>query len=232
MGSTADLRTLVGNLKSAAYDEQIRILQTLGGKLINDYRIEAFGATIEPLWVEAYYYDEVRFPDCNTHRSSKQKNRFGQLYFHERGYGGADICLSNSEDFYLSFLLKATLANGHFLTQTQLLYILLDTGKAKADFEILDDVLVPMDAHHTICHTTRVNMTKPSYSDAPLTSFALDAIPKHDFRFARKHLRKNVRAYLLAYMTAHPGCTEQECRAECRRVFGWAPDLVRALVRT
>ncbi|MEI3129149.1 MAG: hypothetical protein V8T09_08340 [Oscillospiraceae bacterium] len=132
---------------------------------------------------------------------------------------GRDLCLS--------FLLKATLANGHFLTQTQLPRVLLSTGKTKADFEHLEDILHPANARHTICHTTRVNLTKPCYSDAPLTSFALDAIPKYDFRFARKNLRENVRAYLLAYMAAHPDCTEQECRAECRRVFGWVPNLVR-----
>lgn len=152
------------------------------------------------------------------------------MYFHERGYGGVDICLSNSEDFCLSFLLKATLANGHFLTQTQLPRVLLSTGKTKADFEHLEDILHPANARHTICHTTRVNLTKPCYSDAPLTSFALDTIPKYDFRFARKNLRENVRAYLLAYMAAHPDCTEQECREKCRRVFGWVPDLVRTWV--
>ncbi len=230
MGSTADLRTLVNDLKNAAYDEQISILQTLGSKLINDCRIETFGVIIEPLWVEAYYYDETQFPDRNTHRSSKQKKRFGQLYFHERGYGGVDICLSDSEDFCLSFLLKATLTNGHFLTQTQLPRFLLDTGKRKADFEHLNNVLVPADVRHTICHTSRVNLAKPCYRDAPLTSFALDAVPQYDFRFARKALRKNVREYLLTYMTAHPGGTEQEYRAECRRVFGWVPDLVQELV--
>ena len=120
MDRAADLWTLVSNLKNAAYDEPVHILQMLGDKLINDCRIEVFGVTIEPLWVEAYCYDETHFPDYNTHRSRKQKNRFGQMYFHERGYGGVDICLSNSEDFCLSFLLKATLANGHFLTQTEL----------------------------------------------------------------------------------------------------------------
>ena len=129
MDRAADLWTLVSNLKNAAYDEQVHILQMLGDKLINDCRIEVFGVTIEPLWVEAYCYDETHFPDYNTHRSRKQKNRFGQMYFHERGYGGVDICLSNSEDFCLSFLLKATLANGHFLTQTQLPRELLSTGK-------------------------------------------------------------------------------------------------------
>lgn len=83
-----------------------------------------------------------------------------------------DICLSNSEDFCLSFLLKATLANGHFLTQTQLPRVLLSTGKTKADFEHLEDILHPANARHTI----------------------------------------------------------QEYRAECRRVFGWVPDLVRTWV--
>lgn len=231
MDSTAGLRTLVSDLKTAAYDEQVHILQTLGGKLINDCRIEALGVTIEPLWVEAYYYDEVRFPDHNTHRSSKQKNRFGQLYFHERGYGGVDICLSDSEDFCLSFLLKAVLANGHFLTQTQLPRFLLNTGKTKADFQYLGNILLPADARHTICHTTRVNLVRPCYRDAPLTSFALDAIARYDFRFARKALRANVRTYLLTYISAHPGCTEKDCKAECRRVFGWVPDLVQELVQ-
>ena len=229
MGSIDDLRALVSDLKGTAYDEQIHILQTLGDRLISGFRIQAFGVAIEPLWVEAYYYDAVYFPDRNTHRSDKQRDRFGRLYFHDRGYGGVDICLSDSENFCLSFLLKAALANGHFLTQTQLPRALLATGRQKAEFERLDGILLPADARHMICHTTRVNLAKPCYRDAPLTSFALDVIPQYDFRFARKSLRTNVREYLLAYMAAHPGCTGQECRAECRRVFGWVPDLVREL---
>ena len=63
MDRAADLWTLVSNLKNAAYDEQVHILQALGDKLINDCRIEVFGVTIEPLWVEAYCYDETHFPD-------------------------------------------------------------------------------------------------------------------------------------------------------------------------
>ena len=51
MDRAADLRTLVSNLKNAAYDEPVHILQALGDKLINDCRIEVFGVTIEPLWV-------------------------------------------------------------------------------------------------------------------------------------------------------------------------------------
>ena len=76
-----------------------------------------------------------------------------------------------------------------------------------------------------------MNLVRPCYRDAPLTSFALDAIARYDFRFARKALRANVRTYLLTYISAHPGCTEKDCKAECRRVFGWVPDLVQELVQ-
>lgn len=230
MSSGETLRALAGELKDAAYGEQVRILQELGGKLINEYRIEVPGMTIEPLWVEAYYYDAVRFPDCNTHRSGKQKNRFGRLYVHERGYGGVDICLSDSDDWYLSFLMKATLVEGRFLTQTQLPRVLRGAG-TKEELERLEHILVPAEGRHTVCCTTRVNLAKPCYSDAPLASFALDAIARYDFRFARKSLRENVREYLLAYMAAHPDGTEKEYKAQCRRVFGWVPDLVQALLR-
>ena len=122
------------------------------------------------------------------------------------------------EDFCLSFLLKATLANGHFLTQTQLPRVLLSTGKTKADFEHLEDILHPANARHTICHTTRVNLTKPCYSDAPLTSFALDAIPKYDFRFARKNLRR-MYGRTCWPIWPHIRLYRTECREKCRRVF-------------
>lgn len=84
MDRAADLWTLVSNLKNAAYDEQVHILQMLGDKLINDCRIEVFGVTIEPLWVEAYCYDETRFPDQNTPVAASRKT-------------GLDSCISMSE---------------------------------------------------------------------------------------------------------------------------------------
>lgn len=92
MDRAADLWTLVSNLKNAAYDEQVHIIpEALGDKLINDCRIEVFGVTIEPLWVEAYCYDETHFPTTIPIAAASRKNRFGQMYFHERGHGGVDI---------------------------------------------------------------------------------------------------------------------------------------------
>ena len=220
------LRDLVQGLEHTSEAEAIGILQKIGAILIHDCQIQVAGAVIEPLWVEAYYFRADSFPDLNIHRSPLQKNRFGKLYFHRRGYGGLDLCLSDSEELYLSFLLKACLLNGSFQTQKGLLTILSDTGRTKAELEGLTPVLVPVPGSHSIAYAPRVNLARPCYREAPLAAFAMDALPQYDFRFARKVLGETVRAYMTAYEAAHPGRTGAEYRAECRRVFGWSPAFV------
>ena len=113
-----ELKEMVCSLKAETDEKNIiEKLKKIEEKLIGEYVIEVEGITIEPLWVEAYYFHKNVFSDCNTHLSEKQKNRFGQLYFHEKGRGGFDLCLSDSEDYYLSFLLKRTSINGEFVKQ-------------------------------------------------------------------------------------------------------------------
>lgn len=104
--------------------EQIKILQDIGTKLINEYRIEINGMNIEPLLVEAYYYHEGKFEDTSIHavKDSKantyklarkrQKNNFGKLYVHYGTKDGIDIVLSLNDNYYLSFLIKTARING------------------------------------------------------------------------------------------------------------------------
>lgn len=217
------LHDLVNDLEYAPEAETIGVLQKIGAMLIHDCQIQAAGAVIEPLWVEAYYFREGFFPDRNTHRSDWQKNRFGRLYFHRRGYGGVDLCLSDSPEWYLSFLLKAALVNGVFRTQKGVLSLLPETGKTKAELEDLDHILAPAPNYHRVDYAPRVNLAKPCYREASLAAFAMDALPQYDFGFAHKVLRENIRNYMAGYMAAHPAGTSAEYRAECRRVFGWAP---------
>ena len=225
----ARLRSMAEGLEAASEAESIGILQKIGASLINDCQIRLPGTVIEPLWVEAYYFRVDSFPDLNTHRSDRQRNRFGKLYFHRRGYGGVDLCLSDSDRWYLSFLLKATLVNGRFRTQKGILTISPDTGKTKAELEDLENILVPAHAGHKVSYAARVNLARPCYGDVRLAAFAMDTLPQYDFGFAHKVLRGNVREYMAAYMEDHPGCSGAEYRAECRRVFGWAPDFLKSL---
>ena len=220
------LRNLAEALEDASEAEAIEVLQKMGEFLINGCQIRVLDTVIEPLWVEAYYFRADSFPDLNTHRSDRQRNRFGRLYFHRRGYGGVDLCLSDSDRWYLSFLLKATLVDGVFRTQKGILAILPDTGKTKAALEDLENILAPAQGGHRVSYTARVNLAKPCYGDARLAAFAMDALPKYDFGFAHKVLRENVREYMAGYMGNHPGHPGAEYRAECRRVFGWVPAFV------
>ncbi len=228
-----ELIQLVENdLQRAQGREQIAVLQSLCRKLITDYSLVVAGATIEPLWVEAYYYDEERFPDRNTHLSGLQKNRFGQLYFHRKGYGGVDICLSASEDYYLSVLLKATRIDGGFYTQTGIGALLTETGRSRETLESARNVLqIRADAlPYTIGFAKRVGLTKPCYAEEELAAFPMEALAcdRYNFAFARKSLTPKVVETMKAYRS-RTHCTKKECKEQCKAWFGWVPDAVGRL---
>ena len=116
----APLRELVTALVSieesdgAADKARVEILQAIGEMLLREYHIKiGDGFTVEPLWVEGYYYHKGRFEDGSTFQKPKQKDRFGKLYFHDSAPGGIDICLSDADlcgdGYYLSFLIKYSL---------------------------------------------------------------------------------------------------------------------------
>lgn len=230
MDELQKLRDKVCKLE-AAYDkeEQVRILQEIGGLLLTDYVIKIGDITVEPLWVEAYYYDEQKFPDCNTHMSEKQKNRFGQLYFHKEGRGGLDVCLS-SGDYYLSFLLKATLMCEEFKKQTDIYDILEQSGRTEDSIESERNVLVRQRRDHKIMHTKRINLQKPCFNNDMLAAFALDAVSQYNFEFARESLRDRAVDYMKEYMHSNQGCSKKEYQNECRKVFGWVPDVVTRML--
>lgn len=225
-----ELKNFIESGLQNAKDENdiIKILQVSGGKLITDYYINVNGIIIEPLWVEAYFYGK-ELPDCNCHLNTLQKDRFGQLYFHRKGYGGLDICLSSSKEYYLSFLLKATLINGKFTKQTGIRSVIAETGKPKEELENNKDVLRKRDKTHKISFSARVGLTKPCYIDAELAAYPADVLHIYDFTFARKVLTPAVVRFAEEHKTK--GYTEKECKTKCREYFGWVPDKVNEIFK-
>ena len=64
---TCDLKEMVCNLKVETVEKDIiELLREIEKKLIAEYVIKAEGLIIEPLWVEAYYFNKNVFSDCNT----------------------------------------------------------------------------------------------------------------------------------------------------------------------
>lgn len=116
-------------------EKQIKILQEISAKLINEYIIQIGNLTIKPLLVEAYYYNKSNFKDNSVHAANestantyelaraRQEDKFGKLYVHYGTKDGIDIVLSNG-NYYLSFLIKNALINNEFATQCKVSQIL------------------------------------------------------------------------------------------------------------
>lgn len=146
------------------YKEVEKELQLIGRMLVTDYVIKIGDVTIEPLWVEAYYSNATKgFKDPFIHGKEEQ-NKFGILYFHHKtddSRSGVDICLSlcdkTKNKYYLSYLLKYTLVNGEFTTQSQL------SAKIRKAYELLPDKNDTLEIFHKsetdiVGYTTRIGL--------------------------------------------------------------------------
>ena len=204
-----DLKELVRQLEKAEdKDEMVKILQEMGEILLNNYEICIDGTmTIEPFLVEAYYYDRKKFPDTSVHSSAyepgckrkvaaqafrRQRNNFGKLYVHQPKFDGIDICLSMSEKYCLSFLIKNAKVNGEWKTQMGIGHALCDScGKCTAVEECVHD-------SKTVLHrrTEPKNMTavflprkgvKGSYENEYLGALLIEQLKEKGYTLPTRH---------------------------------------------
>ena len=85
----------------------VGILQDINEKILK-YKIIADKYTIYPIWVEAYYNNNKNFKDPSCHNDPAVPNQF-EFRKHKTGYGGVDLYLGKSNNYYLSFLIKLAL---------------------------------------------------------------------------------------------------------------------------
>lgn len=160
-----ELKGLVKKLEKE-YDEekQIKILQDIGKKLLTEYEIQVGDITIQPLWVEAYYRDAKKFDDESVHGNDEQE-KSDCFYFHHKTddqRSGVDICLSNG-GYFLSYLLKYTLVNGVFTTQSQL------SGKIPAEKRKATGILVKKEIPTDVLQCAkRIGISSGKFKDAKL----------------------------------------------------------------
>ena len=121
----------VAKLEGDHKEEQVKILQEIGAELVNEYIIKVGALTIEPLLVEAYYYHQDKFPDLSVHAARKngkiaqqaherQQKNLNKLYVHCPNGSGIDVCLTDSDEYYLSFLIKNAIVNNQWKTQLEI----------------------------------------------------------------------------------------------------------------
>ena len=194
------LKELVRELEGKTDKEEIvKVLQEIGEKLVTEYKIVVGDISIIPLWVEAYYYqgsnkraDEKNgyngcfgFVDPFIHGSEEQKGEenFGKLYFHHKTddqRSGVDICLPLSDQYYLSFLLKYTLVNGEFTTQSEL------SGKIREKYNPQKSILFPVEHSDktVVSYTSRIGISSKKEKNAAIKA-AKEKYEKEDLAIVR-----------------------------------------------
>lgn len=177
---------------------QLLLLQELSDSLLSSYRLALPTGALYPLWVEAYYYHPGRFEDQNTHRDPMQRNRFGKLYFHRKGWGGVDLCLSLG-DYSLSFLLKYTHTESEFFSQVPLYRFLNVQRKAGVDLEsapVLERLPEGEENPGPIYHSPRKGLCREDeFSGALLAS--IKGVGEYKYSFVRGFGKeKLVRQYM------------------------------------
>lgn len=176
------LKNMVNDLaKETDTETQITALQEIG-KVLLSTKILVGNITVEPLWVEAYYYNAGKnFLDQSVHRKPNQtgNENFEKLYFHHKTgdqRSGVDLCLPLSNDYYLSFLLKYTLVDGEFTTQSKL------HNKIYNEYQVSGITLEKVDMDNAeFAFTQRIGITNSSYKDSPLAVVPVGLIKKYSF---------------------------------------------------
>ncbi|MDO4181254.1 MAG: hypothetical protein Q4D36_08205, partial [Bacteroidales bacterium] len=120
------MKQLVRNLLSDS-SNTVFYLQQINEALLKEYELHHGSyLSIQPLQVEIYYVNfqaKPPFVDTNMQCMSVnsqidseiwrlQSNHFGKLYFHLRGHGGIDVCLSDSGQYALCSTIKSARING------------------------------------------------------------------------------------------------------------------------
>lgn len=244
----ADLKSSVDRLmKESDENEQIKILQEIGKKLLTEYVIRIGDITVKPLWVEAYYYDgknkaeedknapegwKTKFRDPFIHGADAQKgeDHFGKLYFHHKkddSRSGIDLCLSSGE-YYLSFLLKYSLVNDAYTTQSQL------SGKIRKQYEALTEeqksCILRYESRETdkVVFTARVGLKADSEKDSSrkeakeaYSKFELAAVRDFHIQYPEKVSLPNKENLIKKYLNENDSGID---KAEfCRIHLGYCP---------
>ena len=91
-------------IKISDRQEIVKALQNLEKYILSNYQMRIFDNIVHMKEIEIYYKNEgIGYIDTTMHGRERQKNNFNNLYLHG---AGIDICLSDSEDFYLSILIR------------------------------------------------------------------------------------------------------------------------------
>lgn len=124
--------------------EIVKNLQEMEKFILCNYQMRVFDRIVQMKEIEIYYKNEsIGYIDTTMHGRDRQKNNFNNLYLHG---AGIDICLSDSEDFYLSILIRGGIVIGKENCRTCTPILLYDAViPKKANVDNQPPILEPLE---------------------------------------------------------------------------------------
>lgn len=131
-------------IKITDRQEIVKNLQEMEKFILCNYQMRVFDRIVQMKEIEIYYKNEsIGYIDTTMHGRERQKNNFNNLYLHG---AGIDICLSDSEDFYLSILIRGGIVIGKENCRTCTPILLYDAViPKKANVDNQPPVLEPLE---------------------------------------------------------------------------------------
>lgn len=200
-----DLLCMVQDLeKMDERDEIVHQLQDIEAVILKDFIVQVGSIVFKPLLVEAYYHHGKNFPDMSVHAShesdapsyklakERQQKNFGKLYVHyiKNHNDGFDICLTDSNEYYLSILIKnALVCHKEFATQSQASKALCDTCngcECGEKCKYYDDIVLKKAEKRNDWNVRFLPRkgVKGDFAEEPLAAFPIEEIIQYGFTFA------------------------------------------------
>lgn len=211
-----------------SYDETIKWLQKEAIEFLKNHYLVVNGVEIYPKEIEVYRYEkEGAFKDVYVHRSDNQKNRHYKFYVHEKGRGGCDLVISDSDNVYYSYLIRSVVIGGELIVGPLNSFdaICAKTGLSEKE---LEEKVVVKDCNndHNVFTDTRIGLV-PNKEDKNLAylNAELRFILCDDYYKPRAHYRNRERAltnFMLQKLASHE-MTKDEVIKEANEYLGYVP---------
>ena len=150
----------IDQLTSCAERKEIEdALRHIAEIVLKDYILK-FGETfVQLIEIEMYYYNESCYKDTAIHKSEQQRHRYGKVYVHPSGF---DICLSDSDDYYLSFLVRSARVGNTKVVTSGPINVREAIKRLGVDLEkdLLELIATPVNPHVNVYFATRKGLGK------------------------------------------------------------------------
>lgn len=212
-----------------SYNETVKWLQKEAIEFLKNHYLVVNGAEIYPKEIEVYYHDEKgAFKDVYVHFSEKQKNRHYKFYVHEKGRGGCDLVISESDNVYYSYLIRSVVIDGELIVGPLNSFdaICAKTGLSEKKLEENEVSIKDYKNDHNVFTDTRIGLVpNKENKDLAYLNAELRFILCDDYYKPRAHYRNRERAltnFMLKKLASHE-MTKDEVVEEAKKYLGYVP---------